>query len=340
MFFITKKIALFWGVILVCISTVLSSSSHALERKVADLVTAYGYVIGQNHSLDLIQKKFPNLKGYTDYCKNYFLVSPLGKGWKGVEAELQKMDSSGNFKSSMLSRINKEFEKFDRQFSSSNITQHEAKSFCDEVLERTKGNIPEPILLKFLEYNTDYLAYPSKELLDGWHSEYNTKGHPKAGPIDISISFPKTWKIKKGNRPHILSNWSRNYENFLAGANIQVTAAPQLAAFPDHEVYSYLRSDNSFTDWVPEGGRLISGEHYTIENIPFVCVTFDGEITRLDFSIVMRSTIFLSYYNGHIFQFNFNISSKDNDLDKIQKIMFPLYKSIMNTLVINNQYTN
>ena len=75
MFFITKKIALFWGVILVCISTVLSSSSHALERKVADLVTAYGYVIGQNHSLDLIQKKFPNLKGYTDYCKNYLIDS-------------------------------------------------------------------------------------------------------------------------------------------------------------------------------------------------------------------------------------------------------------------------
>lgn len=317
--------------------TICISYSKVNASEIEDMLNAHGYVLGQNHALDFIQKKFPDIKEYSLYCKNIFLQSSLGKGWQSIKLKLQEID---NNEISLQTRIDNEIENLDKKLYSSCINKLDAQSFCDEVLERSSGNVPEKILTVLLQHNPEYFQTPAKELFDGWYSEYRTKGNPKAGPLDFTISFPKTWKIKRGNRPHILNSWSRKYENFFIVANIQVTVAPQLAAFPDREVYSYLRSDNSFTDWVPEGGRLISGEHYTIEGIPFMCVSFDAEIKRLDFSSIMRSTLFLSYYNGHIFQINFHLSNNENELDKIQKKMFPLYKAIMNTLVINNQYYN
>src|SRR5262249_54078167 len=38
---------------------------------------------------------------------------------------------------------------------------------------------------------------------------YSTKGHPKAGPVDLAIKYPLGWKRDEGEKPHVVQKMTR-----------------------------------------------------------------------------------------------------------------------------------
>ena len=41
-------------------------------------------------------------------------------------------------------------------------------------------------------------------------SRYSTKGHPKTGPIDLTIRYPSGWRMVEGDGPYVVKQFTQN----------------------------------------------------------------------------------------------------------------------------------
>jgi len=298
---------------------------------------AYGFVMGQQASLEKVELKFPSLSQEVRKAGFMFNTSALGEGFKGVEDELARTLGTKwpAHKEQMVSQL-------DVALGKDNPTLKQATEFLAEVSRRAKGEIPEIIRSVLLSTHPRYAKNPALEVVEGWKQTFRSKDHPKANGVDFSISIPLSWIKREGNRPNVMQVFRSGSGHGPIMCNLMVKDIPLPAGYilASQEIKDIFKP-NELKDMVPEGGKYITAQELVLEGAPAGMLVCDMTEQRLDTTTTIRMTQFVTIHkNSMIFiQFNiFKLPGMEETLDQLQSQFLPAFKTIVNSFVLNDRY--
>jgi hypothetical protein len=140
----------------------------------------YGFLQGQNLSLQIISTNQPDLAKAASNASIAFQMSAFGESEAGLTQELSallKQDWS-NYKSNLMAQLQANLRE-------QNFSQADASNFIAEVDARAKGQLPEEVRATLLSVNPRFTKKPELEMVEGYKQAYRTKDHPKAKGIDF-----------------------------------------------------------------------------------------------------------------------------------------------------------
>lgn len=307
------------------------------EPRWKQLSQAYGFVVGQEASLELVEKKFPDLAKEVRASWFAFNSSALGESVKGVEAELssQLKGKWPEVKKQLRSQTHEMTE-------GQQLTREQANAFIAEVKLRGKGELPDSIRSALLSAHSRYSANPGMELAEGWKQTFRTKGHPKAKGVDFSVSLPASWSKREGNRPNIIQFFQSGAGHGPIMCDLMVKDIPSPAGSkPTPEQLKEFFQPNELKGMVPNNATFVAANSIVLEGAPAGMLVSDQTIQRLDISLTMRMTQFVTIRGSSMILIQFMVAKMPDStesLDELQQKYLPTYRAIANTLVLNDEY--
>ena len=314
-----------------------SGEISAKEPRWKQLSQAYGFVVAQQTSLELIEREFPDLAKDVKGAWFAFNSTALGESVKGVEAELARLlgQDWSKYNNDLTAQI-------DTLITGQDVTRQQAVAFLQEVRQRAIGELPESILATLLSAHTRFARNPGLELLEGWKQTFRTRGHPKAKGVDFSIAFPLSWSRREGNRPNVIQFFQSGAGHGPIMSSLMVRDIPLPAGYElsERELREFFHP-NELRHMVPHGGEFIDARAISLEGAPAGILVSDQTIERLDMTVTTRMTQFVTIQEKSMIFFQFMINKlpdSNESLDELHKNQFPTYRAIVNTFVLNDSY--
>lgn len=169
------------------------------------------------------------------------------------------------------------------------------------------------------------------------YTTFNTKGHPKAHGLSISIRYPSTWIAKEGKGPHVV-------QNFVNTTNLQfcvVQIAPDSEAGVTDDTFTYLKQDDLHI-FLPDAGQLLSGQITKLDSIPGVILKYKHTYEQAGILLTMYSTAYITHYAQNMIMLQCGVSSSADSPDLFQKFeeSQPQFIAIGNSLTIQDRLLN
>lgn len=309
----------------------LDFSKHpAIDHKV--LAKAYGYLKGQQFTLDRIKEEYPELKLQVTKCELEFSFS-FKNAARRIESELKALlgHKFQNYENELM-------REFSKMLASQEITKGIAVDFIEEVKLRAKGYIESPVLETLL--TLQFIDYPSKEFSEGFVFSYSTKGHSKARGVNIEAKLPLSWKQKEGNRPHIVQKFiSKNGEGEeMILIMVKDLGLPNDYLITQDELEQFFTA-NQLKQMIPDGGEFISAKKITLDGQMGGQVIFKITGERLDYSVKMMATNFVTIYDGKMIFLQCMLSYEEGEnIDERFSLFFPLFRQVASSLILMDQY--
>lgn len=317
--------------------TASSEEFSTKEPRLKQLSQAYGFVLGQQTGLELIEKTFPDLAKDVKDAWFAFNSTALGESVKGVEEELSRElgDKWSEYKKDMIAQMAS-------LIGNQELTRQQAVAFLQEVHQRAKGEVPESVLAALLSAHPRFSKNPALELWAGWRQTFRTRGHPKAKGVDFSISLPASWSKREGHRPNIIQFFQSGagHGPIMCSLGVKNIPLPAGYKFSKDELKEFFQP-NELKDIVPDGGTLIDAKYIVLDNTPAGMLIYDQITQRLNMTLKIRVTQFI-VIQGRAMIFiqclATTLPNKNESLGELQHKYLPTYKSIANTLVLNDNY--
>lgn len=295
---------------------------------------AYGYIIGQEYSLDIIKKEFPQFEMSILKARMAF-NSTFGKSKEGMKqylAEYLGQNEFSQYEEKLISELKK-------MLGNQTFTEEIATNFISEVEGRAKGNIASTVLETLLSFQ--FSDRPQDELTSGFTTTFKTKGHPKSKNTDWQIKVPKSWKAEEADRPNIIQKFTSDYGAGNQTIMLMVKEMPLPKGYKiTKEELNDLFTEKEMLVMVPDGGKFISFTKMTLDNNIGGMIEFEQTMERLDFKIKIRMVQFMFIRGNKMYMLQGTVGSEkaDTDLSLEMKKYLPLYKLVANTIVVNDQY--
>jgi hypothetical protein len=315
----------------------LSEEMSTKAPRWQQLSQAHGFILGQQAALELIGQTFPDLAKEIRDAWFSFNSTDLRESAQGVREELSLLlgDEWPEYEKQMTTQI-------DELSSGQDLTRQQAVDFLQEVHSRAKGEMPESILSALLSANPRFAKNPELELSSGWKQTFRTKGHPKAKGVDFSISFPASWTKREGFRPNIIQFFQSGAGHGPVMSNLMVKDLPLPAGYePSGSELREFFEPNELKTMVPEGGTFIDAKSIVLEGAPAGMLVSDHLMQRLDMTVNMRSTQFITFQGKSMIFIQFMVTKMPDSkqtLDELQLKHVPNHRAIVNTLVLNDRY--
>ncbi|MEI6607204.1 MAG: hypothetical protein WCP35_17970 [Verrucomicrobiota bacterium] len=301
------------------------------------LSQAYGFVLGQQASLTLIEQKFEDLAPDVKQAWFAFNASALGESVKGMEGEL--FTELGDKWPSMKEKMAKQMEEM---VNGQQFTRDQAVAFLAEVTSRSKGRLPDSIRAALLSAHPRFSKNPGLELIEGWKQTFRSKGHPKAKGADFSLSFPASWSKREGSRPNVIQVFQSGAGHGAIVATLMVKDIPLPAGYKstEEEVKELFQPD-ALKEIVNGGEDLVDAKSIVLDGSPAGMVVSDQTKQRLDVTLKIRTTQFVTLQGSSMIFIQFMVAKMPDttqSLDELQKLYVPTYKAIANTFIFNDKY--
>ena len=274
---------------LLVISLAAAVTAHSVtldtNEKVKDAGMAYGFVTGQNVSLEQVATKYASLaqearlarwlfdlqfKQAADALKDA-LEKTLGPtGWHKFDTELKAKQ---------------------KEMAKTPFTQDEARQFIASVHQRTQCKaMMANVCRTLLNAHPSYRKYPHKEFTQRFTETFKHDGSGKAKGLAFNIQYPMSWVVKEAKRPNIaFKAVSDTTDMFMV--TIRNTDEPLTPK--DWEDAMNLETDQGV---VGEGARILEFGRYTIESQPGMWITSEQTMQRGRHELSMFATHFLTSY--------------------------------------------
>lgn len=314
--------------------SILDNSTETTIKRPKDVRAseAYGYLIGQEYSLDYIKKKFPELELNIDRLQ-YSFNATFGKSkdvMKKYLSQYVREDEFKKYNEVLIAEI-------DKQLNNQPLTEDDAIAFLIEVDNRAKGNIATPVLETLLSFQ--YADLPHEEFLRGFTTIFKTKGHPKSKGTDWQIKVPKSWRAEEADRPNIIQKFLSDQQGTNQSIMLMVLPFPKGYA-PTKAELNELFTDKGSRSIVPEEGKFISFTKMTLDNNIGGMLVYEQLTSRMDFKIKLRMAQFMFIKDKKIYALQGIVSADNPELDlslEMQKYL-PLFRLVANSIVVNDQY--
>lgn len=291
---------------------------------------AFGYLLGQEFTLEKIQDKFPETKMKVKMASLEF-NSNFGLAKTNIIIYLKEI--YGNDYLKLENSITKEIEKI---LNLQQLTKDDSENFILEVQNRSKGNITTPVLETLLSFQ--YKDRPELELSTGSFYTFKTKGHSKSKNTDWQVNIPKSWNQKEGIRPNIIKKFTSEYGDGLETVTLMVKDLPKNYEPSQKELLDFF-PENGLKKTVPTGAKFISGKRVTLDNNIGGMLEIEQKMERVDISLKLRILQFSFYKKSKMYILQCGVGGKeDEDLNNRLQKFLPLYRLIANSLVVNDQY--
>jgi len=295
---------------------------------------AYGYLSGQEYSLNLIKKEFPHFEMSILKAQMSF-NSTFGKSKEGMKkylAEYLGKKEFNQYEEKLMSELKK-------ILGNQTFTEEIATHFISEVESRAKGNIASTVLETLLSFQ--FSDRPQDELTSGFTATFKTKGHLKSKNTDWQIKIPKSWKAEEADRPNIIQKFTSDYGAGNQSIMLTVKEMPLPKGYKiTKEELNDLFIEKEMKDMVPDGGKFISFTKMTLDNNIGGMIEYEQTVERLDFKMKIRMVEFMFIRSDKWYFLQCSVGSEktDTDLSLVMKKYLPLYKLVANTIVVNDQY--
>lgn len=300
---------------------------------ITEMSQAYGFKIGQDYSLEQIERKYPDLKSQIQIAKLKFeksfgnsistidsILSSKGNEWINIKAQLSdQVKSSVNL---------------------SNYNFEQLQDFVSSVESRANGDIPNPIIGTLLTFNPNYLRNPTYEFTDGFKYRFNSTGNLKAKGVDFHLDLPKSWLAKEGNRPNIVQKFVSQNGHGLVMTLVLVLELPGVNSISEEDVKDLSRSEES-KEMLPKNSKFINSGFIKIDGLPGIYQEFKMRQTQIDNEVLMHTINFNVYYKNKMISIQCSVSStsdEEEDTDSIFNKYKELFKLIAGSLVIQSQW--
>lgn len=295
---------------------------------------AFGYVTGQEYSLDLIKKEFPQFEMSILKAQMSF-NSTFGKSKVGMKKYLAEYLGQNEFNEYEIKLISE----MKKMLGNQTFTEEIATNFISEVESRAKGNIASTVLETLLSFQ--FSDRPQDELTSGFTTTFKTKGHLKSKNTDWQIKVPKSWKAEEADRPNIIQKFTSDYGSGNQSIMLMIKEMPLPKGYKiTKEELNDLFTEKEMKDMVPDGGKFVSFTKMTLDNNIGGMIEYEQTMERLDFKIKIRMVQFMFIRSNKMYMLQGTVGSEktDTDLSLEMKKYLPLYKLVANTIVVNDQY--
>lgn len=320
--------------ILTTINVFGQETDNLKKPKYKRVSEAYGYLTGQDYSLDLIKKEFPHFEMNILKAQMSF-NSTFGESKERMKKYLTEYLGQNEFKEyedTLISEMKK-------LLGNQKITEEIATNFISEVETRAKGNIASPIIETLLSFQ--FYDRPQDEITTGFTTTFKTKGHLKSKNTDWQIKVPKSWKAEEADRPNIIQKFTSDYGsgNQTIMLMIKEMPLPEDYKITKEELNDFF-TEKAMKDIVPEGGKFISFTKMTFDNNIGGMIEFEQTMDRMDFKMKIRMVQFMFVRGNKMYVLQGTVGSEktNTDLSLEMKKYLPVYKLVANTIVINDQY--
>jgi hypothetical protein len=332
-------VRIFWVMIYMYISLVFANLSFANSdiKYIEEMSKTYGYCYGQQYSLDIIKKKFPELRQKTLIVNSSFNTN-FKSSYQKIESFLQLIfkDEWTNYKKKIVSQVAS-------MTNPDQISKNQAIAFLNLVEKRSTGEMESPIVQTLLSFNPIFKNRPEEEFSMGFKNTYRTKGHPKAQDLDIQIEYPKSWKPREGKRPHIVQFFRNNYGHGNVMMSLIIRSFPPDIAnnLSDKELSDFFVTKDERESMVPEGFKVLNSEPIVLDNQQGSLLILEANLQRMDMKQKFLVHQYTTIYDKKIIMLQLkvrNTTGTDETLTKEYQKNKKLFWLIANSLIIQNQY--
>lgn len=307
-------------------------SENLIKSKYKRTSEAYGYLLGQEHVLNLIKKEFPQLELNVLKAQMSF-NSTFGKTKKGIEIYLKEYLGKEKYRE-YEEKLTVEIQKI---LNNQLFTKDSAIEYILQVESRSKGNINSTVLETLLSF--EYYDRPQDEFISGFTKIFRTNGHPKSKSTDWQIRIPMSWKAEEADRPNIIQKFISDYGSGNQSIMLVVKELPKNYKLTSAEINLFF-SENEIKGMVPEGGKFISFTKIRLDNNIGGMLEFEQISKNFESNVKIRMLSFMFLNRNKLYSLQCTVGSQkiDIDLSLDMKKFLPLYKLVANTIVVNQSY--
>lgn len=300
-----------------------------------DLSQTVGFVEGQHFSLEKIKQEFPDLAPSAQVASLKF-NSSFSAAEKAINEELKTL-LKGRY-TKYISDIRSQIQD---GLVSQVLNQEVAANFIAEVSDRATGNIPSPFLETLLTYQ--YKNNPAEEFARKFIRSFNTKDHSKSKGLEITVSYPASWKPAEGDRPNVVQKFisknGRGSELFLI--MVKDLPLPEGYVITKQELNEFF-IESELKQMLPQNSNFISAKSVVLDNHKGGVILFDQTVQRLDMTVTIRVQMYVTIVKDKIVFLQFMLNSKKIPPESLEKRFQQfelLFRMIANSFIIQNQYT-
>lgn len=246
-----------------------------LPRFAKDISMAYGYYLGQAHTLEKIAKTYQNLKSQVRHA-DYKFSGKYSRAIQTIDALMGKNipDQWNEIKNHIQGEILKTHD-------SEDLTESMAQDFIEVVLDRAEGNIDTPILETLLMFFPDFQSNPEREFTEKYRYRFFSDGSGKAKGVSFSIEIPKTWQAQDANRPNIV----KKFINLNGKGNSMVLVIVKEVPLPEDEVISESTIEEMLADGeeelLPNEFECLQKGKLHLEGFTGYWIRYKGQLSRV-----------------------------------------------------------
>lgn len=313
-------------------ATITAAELNFNQRSIKELGQAYGYVLGQDFSLERIKKEYPELSPIVMLVNAQFNSS-----FPSIKSKLQEQLVTALGKK-LFNTVDQGLKKQLRATLGKQVLTNDiAQEFLQQVKERAEGNIESP----FIEYMlaVKYLSYPAGEFVDGYLQRFNSEGHRKSQGLKIALHAPRSWKAKEGERPHIVKKWVSQNGNGLETISLDIRDT-EGSTPTNSEVESFV-SSGEVKNFVSSGESYIDSGVFSLEMRKGYWVEMAVSQERVGSKLYQRVIMYQLFFRGKAIGLMCNAGSLNGNgekADEAYKRIKPLCQQVINSLVLLQAY--
>lgn len=300
---------------------------------ITEMIQAFGFKIGQDFSLAMIEKKYPDLKPQIQIAKLKFDKS-FGNSILMIDSILTaEVKEWLKIKSQLNDQI-KSYVNLD------SYTYDQIKDFVQSVEARASGDIPVPIIGTLLTFNPTYLKNPTLEFTDGFKYRFSSKDNLKAKGVDFHLDLPQSWLAEEGNRPNVVQKFISQNGHGSTMALVLVLELPEVNSISEEDIKELAQSGES-KEMLPKNSQLISRGFIKIDGLPGIYQEYKLRQTQIDNELLMHTINYNVYDKNKMILIQFSVGGTSDDeinTDAVFEKYKELFKLIAGSLVVQSQW--
>jgi len=163
---------------------------------------------------------------------------------------------------------------------------------------------------------------------------YNSAGHAKANGLEISLSYPRSWRAAEGARPHIVQNFTA--PDAPATCNLLVReAAPEMN---EAQLRASVQPGRAAAQ-APPNSEHVSSRATTIDGLPATELMFETSVDRAGQTFRARTIIYITSWRTSIVQLTCLAAGADqSQMTARFDAYLPVFRLVANSLVVHDRW--
>ena len=298
-----------------------------------DLAKTFGFCYGQRLSLTQLRQMFPDLEPQIMLAEMQW-KSAFKEAEAGVEERLKAFgpEQWEDTRSKMIAQLEPVLKQ-----QNSKATREIAVKFVEVVQQRAKGVLDSPNREMLLASHPRFVKSPELEFATGYTGTFSSKGHSKAKGVELTVSYPLSWKQLEADRPNVVQKWTSDGGH---GTDIFMVQIRRLPAVPTPQESAEVFTESFANEMFEDGGKTLSYTTGRLEKLPLGIVHFTQTAKRLDFSVDTRGIFYYLIHEDAFIALQFMCYTPGGAEAKEARIkqLEPLIRSIVNSLVLPTNY--